>query len=153
MRKKKDEKKASNQISVRITDAGKWEELNRLKTEKGYKSLNALIVDIIDAGLERMEYPDSQRPSEDFDEEKTDREVDKDSALFYKTISNLMQEIVLNVVICKSLLCSLFSSKALESSGSGIDARAFESGVYADTPKYLKRFEELMTSKMSKGKK
>lgn len=153
MRKKKDETKLSNQISIRITDADKWEALNRLKEEGKYKSFNTLINEFIDDGIDRRLNPDKTKTEEDFDAEKQERAIDKDSAEFYEVLTNLMQEVVLNAVICKSILCSLYEDKILEREGIRSSSEALKKGNYAETPLYLKRFEKMMTDKINKSNK
>ena len=153
MKKKKDETKFSNQISIRIVDADKWDALQELKEAGKYKSFNALINEFIDEGIERKSNPNAMNAAKDFDEELAERGIDKDSAMFYRVITNLMEEVVLNSVISKSILCSVFQNMLLTSEGNRVDAEAFNKGTYAETPDYLKRFEKMMTDKINKSNK
>ena len=56
-------------------------------------------------------------------------------------IVGLLQEVVMNVTINKSLICSLFNMKIHELSTANLLARSFKSGDMRDTPDYLENYE------------
>ncbi len=66
---------------------------------------------------------------------------------FYGVIVRLLREIVLNVVINKSILSSLFNGKCMEYKGCRVP-ELFEQGLMSDTPDYLEQFELEQLKKM-----
>ena len=67
---------------------------------------------------------------------------------FYAVVVQLLKEIVMNVVINKSILSSLFHGKRLEYKDCKVDIDSFENGLFSDTPDYLVDFETEMIKKM-----
>jgi hypothetical protein len=68
-------------------------------------------------------------------------------------IIRLLRELVLNAVINKSILCSLFNIKGGEMDTDSILQKKFLDGAFRDTPKYLEYYEirELAKLKTSGG--
>ena len=66
---------------------------------------------------------------------------------FYGVLVRLLKEIVLNVVINKSILSSLFHAKCLENEGCRVP-ETFGQGLMSDTPEYLADFETEGLKKM-----
>lgn len=59
---------------------------------------------------------------------------------FYATLTRLLRETVLNVTINKSILSSLFNFISEKHSDEEI-IKKLNSGLFADTPEYLEKFE------------
>ena len=53
----------------------------------------------------------------------------------------LLQEIIMNTTISKSLVCSLFNAKSAELKGKPPSAIKFDSGAMRDTPTYMTKYE------------
>lgn len=53
----------------------------------------------------------------------------------------LLQEIVMNTTISKSILCSLFNAKSSELKDKPIPVEKFDSGAMRDTPTCLTKYE------------
>lgn len=60
----------------------------------------------------------------------------------------LLKEMVMNVVINKSILSSLFHAKEYDNKGLRIDNEQFVNGLMSDTPDYLYEFETEHLKKM-----
>ena len=56
-------------------------------------------------------------------------------------ITNLIKEVILNVTINKSILCSLYGIKEIELEGHKVDIKKYRKGAYRDTPEYLIDYE------------
>ena len=60
----------------------------------------------------------------------------------------LMQEIVMNTTISKSLICSLFNAKNKELQEQVVSPRNFECGYMRDTPNFMMKYEVDMLNAM-----
>ena len=60
----------------------------------------------------------------------------------------LMQEIVMNTTISKSLICSLFNAKNKELQEQVVSPRSFECGYMRDTPNFMMKYEVDMLNAM-----
>jgi UDP-galactopyranose mutase len=60
---------------------------------------------------------------------------------YYSQITNLIKEVILNVTINKSILCSLYGIKEIETKGGKVDIKKIKKGAYRDTPDYLIDYE------------
>lgn len=67
---------------------------------------------------------------------------------FYGVVVQLLKEIVMNVVINKSLLSSIFHDLKQVNKVLDIDTELYENGLMSDTPDYLVDFETEMIKKM-----
>ena len=67
---------------------------------------------------------------------------------FYAVVVQLLKEIVMNVVINKSLLSSIFHDLKQVNKVLDIDTELYENGLMSDTPDYLVDFETEMIKKM-----
>ena len=56
-------------------------------------------------------------------------------------VVRLLQEIIMNTTISKSLVCSLFNAKSAELKGKPPSAIKFDSGAMRDTPTYMTKYE------------
>ena len=67
---------------------------------------------------------------------------------FYGVVVQLLKEIVMNVVINKSILSSIFHDLKQVNRVLDIDNELYENGLMSDTPDYLVDFETEMIKKM-----
>lgn len=151
MKRKEVEKSVDRHI--RIWDTILLEQIDKIMEYPEYKSFSKVINDALFIALpkilERLEgkeeitLPEVEEPrcpvrqSIIIDEE------------FYGVIERLLMEIVLNVVINKSILSSLFNGKCMEYKGCRVP-KLFEQGLMSDTPDYLEQFELEQLKKMRK---
>lgn len=151
MKRKEVEKSVDRHI--RIWDTILLEQIDKIMEYPEYKSFSKVINDALFIALpkilERLEgkeeitLPEVEEPrcpvrqSIIIDEE------------FYGVIVRLLMEIVLNVVINKSILSSLFNGKCMEYKGCRVP-KLFEQGLMSDTPDYLEQFELEQLKKMRK---
>ena len=151
MKRKEVEKSVDRHI--RIWDTILLEQIDKIMEYPEYKSFSKVINDALFIALpkilERLEgkeeitLPEVEEPrcpvrqSIIIDEE------------FYGVIVRLLMEIVLNVVINKSILSSLFNGKCMEYKGCRVP-KLFEQGLMSDTPDNLEQFELEQLKKMRK---
>ncbi len=149
MKRKEVEKSVDRHI--RIWDMILLEQIDKIMECPAYKSFSKVINDALFYGLpkllERLEgneeitLPKMEEPL---------RPVRQSSLIdeeFYGVIVRLLREIVLNVVINKSILSSLFNGKCMEYKGCRVP-ELFEQGLMSDTPDYLEQFELEQLKKM-----
>lgn len=132
---------------ISITDCDMLEIIEKLLPN--YKSFNRLVNDALQYGLpmllesklgDQVRLEEEQRPQ----------------AIEVKTVSDeriaemvkLLQEIVMNTTISKSIVCSLFNAKSAELKGKPIPAEKFDSGAMRDTPTCLTKYEVDMLNAM-----
>ncbi len=138
----------SERIYIRIIDEDKWAMIEKLMALPKYStSRTSLINNALDYGLPKLiekefgeitlgEEPDKQPTVQSvacFQENNFSEER-------MSLIIRLLQEIVMNSNIGKSLLCSLFNEKSEELKGTKL-ADKFRSGGFRDTPDYMVRYE------------
>lgn len=137
---------------IRILDEDKWAEIDKLRTIKKYdNSFNQLINDALDYGLPllvKAEFGEVKSDGEYIPAEPpVEESYPKEADMYYRLdelldeIVGLLQEVVMNVTINKSLICSLFNMKIHELSTANLLARSFKSGDMRDTPDYLENYE------------
>lgn len=150
---------------IRILDEDKWLEIDKLRTIKKYEnSFNRLINDALDYGLPMLvkaEFGEIKKdrayyiPVEPPVEQTYPKEID----MYYRfdelleEVVSLLQEVVLNVTINKSLLCSLFNMKIHELNGANFLVRSFKSGDMRDTPDYLEAYEKRAIKEINQRRK
>lgn len=107
-----------------------------------YKSFNRLVNDALQYGLpmllkskndNQVRPEEEQRPQQIEVLTVSDEQMDE--------IVKLLQEIVMNTTISKSVVCSLFNAKSMELKAKPIPAEKFDSGAMRDTPTYLTKYE------------
>lgn len=126
---------------IRISDAGRWELIDKLSTlEKYNNSFNQLINDALDFGLPlliKAEFGEI----EDEEEERTYSIGHGKDEEFYGQVVRLMKEIIMNSVINKAILSSLFEAKLMELKREPVSPTAFERGCFQDLPKFAEDYE------------
>ena len=126
---------------IRITDAGKWELLDKLSAlDKYHNSFNQLINDALDYGLPlliKAEFGDIEGEAE----ESVGAVRHSKDEEFYGLVIRLMKEIIMNANINKALLSSLFEAKSLELKHQSVNATAFDSGCFQDLPQFAEDYE------------
>ena len=135
---------------IRILDEDKWVDIDKLLTLKKYEnSFNQLINDALDYGLpllvkaefgaiDESEFVmDEPVMEEGMWNEEANQQLDE----LINNLMLLMEEVVLNATINKSLLCSLFNVKSRELSGIPTRVENLKSGAFRDTPEYLESYE------------
>ena len=142
MKKKETEKSIDRH--VRITDISLLEQFDEIMQLPGYQSFNKVLNEALFYGLPvlhdklfgKVDLP-PETPSVRFkptQEEKLDNEV-------MQNVIRLLKEIVLNEVINKSTLSSIFHATVLELNGEKVSGKKFEQGAYSNTPEYLEGYE------------
>lgn len=101
-----------------------------IEAEFGEKTLNA------DSCEQAAEKPSVQKVIEYVHDERIDEVV------------RLLQEVVMNTTISKSLVCSLFNAKSAEMNGTPLSAKKFDGGAMRDTPSYMTKYEVDMLNEM-----
>lgn len=148
---------------ITITDELKWEYIDRLQLlDKYKKSLNKVINDALDYGLplllkaEYGEIEEEQNPNPTNVEEPSsnprivvetidDRKVDE--------ITDLLEEVILNSSLCRSMLSSLFNERAKSLYGYSIRPEQFENGDLRDTPDFLSGHEKMILDRINESRR
>ena len=112
-----------------------------------YKSFNRLANDALAYGLPKLiedkfgektlndepcEQP-TEKPTVQISEDVHDKRIDE--------IVRLLQEIIMDTHISKSLVCALFNAKSAELNGKPLSAKMFDSGSMRDTPTCMTKYE------------
>ncbi len=149
MKRKEVEKSVDRHI--RIWDTILLEQIDRIMGYPEYKSFSKVINGALFYGLPKiLERLDGKEKITLPEVEEPRRPVRQASIIdeeFYGVIVRLLREIVLNVVINKSILSSLFNGKCMEYKGCRVP-ELFEQGLMSDTPDYLEQFELEQLKKM-----
>lgn len=148
---------------ISIPDMEKWELIDKLAELPKYeKSFNKIINDALDYGLPlliKAEYGDIKDNDGYKMEEPPMDEPQKEVETYYRLdelleeLIGLVEEVILNATINKSLLCSLFNQKVQELSEGGFLGRSFKSGDMRDTPEYLETYERRAIREINQRRK
>ena len=113
-----------------------------------YKSFNALANDALAYGLPiliekkfgEVKYGDEeqQRPQQN---EQTLHIVERIVDERADKIARLLQEVIMNTTISKSLVCSLFNAKNAELNGKPLSGQRFDEGGLRYTPNCMEKYE------------
>ena len=126
---------------IRITDADKWELIDKLSTLDKYdNSFNQLINDALDYGLPLLIKAEFGNIEDEEAESGGHSAHGKDEEL-YGQVVRLMREMIMNANINKALLSSLFEVKSLELKHKAASSVAFDSGCYQDLQKFAEDYE------------
>ena len=149
---------------ISIPDMEKWELIDKLADLPKYeKSFNKIINDALDYGLPlliKAEFGDikgddgykmEEPPMEEYPQKEVETYYRLDELL--EELIGLVEEVILNATINKSLLCSLFNQKVEELSVGGFLGRSFKSGDMRDTPEYLENYERRTIREINKRRK
>lgn len=119
---------------ITITDTELWDKIDKIMTLPAYKkSFNKVINDALFYGLDSL-YQSLFGTPQVITDIETKQEESENSAEYYTQIIRLLQEIILNENINKSILCSLFEAKSMDLRGERCRAERFDSGRYRETP-------------------
>lgn len=126
---------------IRIADRVVSEQINRIMELPEYKSFNKVINDALFYGVPMLC-------------EKLFGEVKLDEATpsiplraneledkHFQVMIQLLKEMVMNVIINKSILSSLFHAREYDNRGLHVNNEEFVDGLMGDTPDYLHDFE------------
>ena len=150
---------------ISIPDTMKWELIDKLETLPKYqKSFNKIINDALDYGLPllvKAEFGEIKDVEDEYsmDEPKEEKERTlgaenyQQSDELLNNLMILMEEVVLNATINKSLLCSLFNTKNRELKGIPTRSENFGNGAFRDTPEYLESYEKRTIREINKRRK
>ena len=127
---------------IRITDEESWRIIDEISTHDGYNSFNKIINDALFYGLPilRDKVVGGMVTEEEKENLVASRKSGSTKEEFYATLTRLLRETVLNVTINKSILSSLFNFISEKHSDEEI-IKKLNSGLFADTPEYLEKFE------------
>lgn len=126
---------------IRITDKKKWEQIDKLSTiEKYGNSFNQIINDALDYGLPLLIKAEFGEIDEET-EEKIYSTVHSKDEEFYGQVVRLFKEMIMNQVITKAIVSSLFEAKSLELKHKPVSAEAFVTGCFQDTPRFAEDYE------------
>ena len=131
---------------ISISDMEKWEQIDELMSMPRYeKSFNKVINDALDYGLPLLLKAEKSEVTYESEEEKYD---EKQVEMYYQLdelimeIVGLVEEVVLNETMCKSMVCSLFNEKVQELGEKTTNGRMLKEGYFRDTPEYLESYEK-----------
>jgi len=134
---------------IRITDAEIGKQIEHIMELPEYKSFNKVITEALFYGVPMLCEKlfgevniDGSTPS--IPTQRVNELEDK----HFQVMIQLLKETVMNVVINKSILSSLFHAKEYDNKDLPIDNEQFSGGLMSDTPDYLYDFETNSLKKM-----
>lgn len=135
-------------IYFRLRDEENWQMIDRLMTLPHYANNRAsLLNNALSYGLPKLiedefgEKTLNDEPSEQPTEKPTERITESVHEERIGEVVRLLQEIIMDTHISKSLVCSLFNAKCAELNGKPPSAVKFESGAMRDTPTCMTKYE------------
>lgn len=149
---------------IRITDELKWEYIDRIMQRDEYKkSFNKVINDALDYGLPELlkvsygEIEDDGLPLS----EAQERLQTAPRRIVVETIDNrileeivdLLEELLLNASLSKSMIASLFNERVKNLYGYSVRPDTLESGELRDTPDYLAEHERMVMKKINASRR
>ncbi len=133
---------------ITIRDTQLWDKIDRIMEEPKYaKSFNKVINDALYFGLDELmrhlfETEETiAEEQEEIRDKKYIRRVDGVNETYFMEVAKLLKEVIVNVNVNKSLLSSLFNTKAKELNRESVSGKKFEEGRYGETPDYLSAYE------------
>ncbi len=132
---------------ISVTDCEKLELIAKLLPY--YKSFNRLVNDALQYGLPMLlknKLGDHVRLEEEQRPQTIEVKTVPDERI--AEMVTLLQEIVMNTTISKSIVCSLFNAKSVELKGKPLSVEKFDSGAMRDTPTCLTKYEVDMLNAM-----
>lgn len=143
----KEQTKTDNRMRryIRITDGDMWAKIDKIMTlDKYSKSFNKVIIDALYFGLDELIARLFETVEEVEDKPagtKLIRRVDGLNEEYFSDIAKLLKELIINVTVNKSILCSLYNERARALNKESVSGKKFEEGRYAETPDYLSDYE------------
>lgn len=126
---------------ISIPDEKKWEQIERIMSLPQYeKSFNRVINNALDYGLPLLIKAEFGEIDEEV-EEKIYSTVHSKDEEFYGQVVRLFKEMIMNQVITKAIVSSLFEAKSLELKHKPVSAEAFVTGCFQDTPQFAEDYE------------
>lgn len=126
---------------ISIPDEKKWEQIERIMSLPQYeKSFNRVINNALDYGLPLLIKAEFGEIDEEA-EEKIYSTVHSKDEEFYGQVVRLFKEMIMNQVITKAIVSSLFEAKSLELKHKPVSAEAFVTGCFQDTPQFAEDYE------------
>ena len=151
MKRKEVEKSVDRHI--RICDITLLEQIDKIMQYPKFKSFSKVINEALWIALpkilERLEGEEEITIPKAEEQRRPKQHSSLIDEEFYGVLVRLLREIVLNVVINKSILSSLFHGKCMEYKGCRIP-ELFEQGLMSDTPDYLEDFETEQLKKLQR---
>ena len=114
----KEQTKTDNRMRryIRITDGDMWAKIDKIMTlDKYSKSFNKVIIDALYFGLDELiaRLFETVEEVEDKPAEiKLIRRVDGLNEEYFSDIAKLLKELIIDVTVNKSILCSLYNERA-----------------------------------------
>lgn len=127
---------------IRVEDEDNWNMMKEVaECSEQYKSTNAIVNAALTYGLPlllkdlkgEVELP----PAEDIRKEYSEYELEQ--MKYYGTVVRLMKELILNVLLCKSMCSQLVNVQIEEATGNYKEK--LEQGALSDTPDFLVDYE------------
>lgn len=145
---------------ITVTDDLKWEYIDRLmQLDKYKKSFNKVINDALDYGLPLLlksefgEIEDEATPEESHAKVESQRVIERVADESLVEITDLLEEIVMNTKLSKSMLASLFNERAKNLYGYSVRPELFDMGYLQDTPMYLSESEQTALNNIKKSRR
>ena len=130
---------------ITISENELWEYIEKIMELDEYKnSFNKVVNKALMYGLPILYnsiFNTVEEKEENNSSIKMIRKINGVDENYFSQITNLIKEVVLNVTINKSILCSLYGIKEIETEGHKVDIRKLKKGAYRDTPDYLIDYE------------
>lgn len=135
-------------IYFQIFDEDTWLMIDKLMTLPKYaKSRTSLINNALALGLPKL--IEDEFGEKTLNDELIKQPTEKSTVQISEYASDeridllvrLLQEVVMNTGINKSLVCSLFNAKSAELNGKPLSAKKFDSGAMRDTPTCMMKYE------------
>lgn len=142
---------------IRIIDELKWEYIDRIMQRGEYrKSFNKVINDALDYGLPQLlkvAYGEIEEEGLSITQPQVNTQIvnliDEEIAA---EIIDLLEEILLNITLTKSMTASLFNERTKELGGNSVKPEVFENGELRDTPPYLAQHEKMVMDRITKSR-
>lgn len=145
---------------ITVTDDLKWEYIDRLmQLDKYKKSFNKVINDALDYGLPLLlksefgEIEDEATTEESYAKAEPQRVIERVADESLVEITDLLEEIVMNTKLSKSMLASLFNERAKNLYGYSVRPELFDMGYLQDTPMYLSESEQTALNNIKKSRR
>lgn len=135
-------------IYFQIFDEDIWSMLDKLMTLPKYaKSRTSLLNNALAYGLPKL--IETEFGEKTLNDENDEQPTEKPTVRITESVHDeridevvwLLQEIIMNTHISKSLVCSLFNAKSAELNGKPLSAQMFDSGSMRDTPTCMTKYE------------
>ena len=143
----KEQTKTDNRMRryIRITVGDMWAKIDKIMTlDKYSKSFNKVIIDALYFGLDELIARLFETVEEVEDKPagtKLIRRVDGLNEEYFSDIAKLLKELIIDVTVNKSILCSLYNERARALNKESVSGKKFAEGRYAETPDYLSDYE------------